>query len=155
QDALVPMPEPVAAMAATSAVRRDDQQPCAAAHRSVEEIRAQCEEVEVAEFYQTLCQFGVQLEGRFRAVKQLWRGDEEALGDVLGREEVDAGGDADALPPAFLDACLQVFAAALPPTATADEEAVYVPVGLGGFEMSGGVAREAWSHAVLTSTDHS
>jgi natural product biosynthesis luciferase-like monooxygenase protein len=152
--ALVAMPDPATAMAAASGVQRDDQRPRAAADRSVEEIKAQCEAVEVEEFYKMLCQFGVQLEGRFRGVKQLWRRDGEALGHVLGPGDVDAGGDADALHPAFLDACLQVFAATLPATATADEEVVYVPVGLGGFEMLQGAAREVWSHAVLTSTDH-
>jgi phthiocerol/phenolphthiocerol synthesis type-I polyketide synthase D len=153
-EAVAPMPEPTAAMTAASAVRRDGQQPRAAADRSVEEIRAQCEEIEVEEFYRMLCQFGVQLEGRFRGVKRLWRGDKEALGYVLATEETDTAADGDALHPAFLDACLQVFAATLPTTATADEEAVYVPIGLGGFEMFGGAARDVWSHAVLTSTDH-
>ena len=47
-----------------------------------------------------------------------------------------------------------MFAATLPATATDDEDAAYVPVGLSGFEAWGGAAREAWSHAVLTSTDH-
>jgi phthiocerol/phenolphthiocerol synthesis type-I polyketide synthase D len=124
---------------------------------SLSEIQARCQEVSVTEFYEMLCRFGAQLESRFRGVRRLWRGEGEALAQVLLSEELGMEAHGYKIHPAFLDSCLQIFAATLPAGLAQEEDIHYLPVGLRSFDFWGHPSSELWSHAVLTSnetTDH-
>ncbi len=106
------------------------------------EIKERCREVDVTSYYQQMAARGLQLGPSFQGVKQLWRGDGEALGR-LQRTHSDAD-VAGAVHPTFLDACLQPLTAILP----GDEN--YLLIGMEQLHVASGSAA-AWSHARLHS----
>jgi phthiocerol/phenolphthiocerol synthesis type-I polyketide synthase D len=117
------------------------------------DVRARCvEEISCAEFYERLGRSGAQFGPQFRGIERIWRRDGEALAEVrlLHEGELPAGGG---MYPPFLDACLQVFAAALPRQLEGgDGDAVYLPVGLGSFTQHKPAPSHVFSHAVLKSS---
>lgn len=128
--------------------------PSAALRRdTVDEIRARCvEEIPSAEFYERLGRSGAQLGPQFRGIERIWRRDGEALAEVRRLHEKPGQPVDDGMYPPFLDACLQVFAAALPRALEGgDGDSVYLPVGLGTFTRLGPAPSQVFSHAVLRS----
>jgi len=120
---------------------------------TVDDIRARCvEEIPGAEFYERLGRSGAQLGPRFRGIARIWRRDGEALAEVR-RVHEQAGQPVDGeMDPPFLDACLQVFAAALPRALEGrGGDSVYLPVGLGTFMRLKPAPSQVFSHAVLRS----
>jgi acyl transferase domain-containing protein/acyl carrier protein len=112
--------------------------------------RERCREaVPVSEFYQRLAGIGLDYGATFRGVRELWRGDDESLGLV----EMEGGQLADAATyqahPALLDACLHVFGAAVASDDSAADD-VYVPVGLGRFQLLRPIGSRVWSRATVT-----
>jgi natural product biosynthesis luciferase-like monooxygenase protein len=113
-----------------------------------EAIRARCEEeVAGSGFYELLRSRGVEFGDAFQGVERLWRRPGEALGRIRLPATVEDDAAAYAIHPALLDSCLQVLLAALPDPAESD--GLYLPVGLGSFELCGKPRRELWSHAVV------
>ncbi len=115
------------------------------------DIRARCKEhISQVEFYERLGRSGAQFGPQFRGVEQVWRRDGEALAEVrlLHRGVLPMGGG---MYPPFLDACLQVFAAALPQQMEGGD-AVYLPVGLGTFTRRKAAPNHLFSRAILRST---
>jgi phthiocerol/phenolphthiocerol synthesis type-I polyketide synthase D len=116
------------------------------------EVRDRClEQISGAELYDRLARSGAQFGPQFRGIERIWRRDGEALAEV--RDLRDAGESVTGgMYPPFLDACLQVFAAALPRQLEGgDGDAVYLPVGLGSFTQVKAAPRHVFSHAVLRS----
>lgn len=120
---------------------------------SIVEARTRGQEVNIDEYYSQLAARGLDFGPAFRGIQRLWRGE----GEALGRIEMTgaASDDAYAVHPAFLDACLQPLAAALP----GDEN--YLLIGLEELQIAGLRAPVAdpstvrhlpeavWSHARL------
>ncbi len=108
-------------------------------------VQARCtERISGAAFNDEMRGFGIQIEGEFQGVKQIWRRPGEALGQIRG-----AASNEYAVHPAFLDACSRVLAAAIDRKAV-DADAFYLPSGLGSFcILNHGTGEDAWSHAVL------
>ncbi|MEV4391051.1 bifunctional LLM class flavin-dependent oxidoreductase/SDR family oxidoreductase [Nonomuraea sp. NPDC049607] len=117
----------------------------------VAEVRARCaEQVTGAELYRRLRGWGVEFGTDFQGLRQVWRRDGEALGQVELADRLAAEADAYAVHPAFLDACLQVLIAALPGGGSADGGTpLHLPVGIRRFELFGKPGRQVLSHAVI------
>ncbi len=126
--------------------------PAKPARDTMADVRARCvEEISCADFYERLGRSGAQFGPQFRGIERIWRRDGESLAEVrlLHEGVVPSGGG---MYPPFLDACLQVFAAALPRQLEgSDGEAVYLPVGLGTFTHLKPAPGHVFSHAVLKS----
>ncbi len=101
------------------------------------------EEVSPVAFYQRLAERGLDLGSDFQGVEQLMRGD----GEALARLRVPDGAGAYFFPP-LLDACLQVFGAAVPDTMWSKGGGVLL-VGLERFSVTRRPGACVWSHAVL------
>jgi natural product biosynthesis luciferase-like monooxygenase protein len=129
--------------ATTAALRRD----------TLDDIRARCaEEIPSAEFYERLGRSGAQFGPAFRGIERVWRCDGEALAQVQ-RVHPNNGPSVDGgMYPPFLDACLQVFAAALPRALEGGSgDSVYLPVGLGTYRPLKPAPSQVFSHAILRS----
>ena len=99
----------------------------------------------MAEHYAALHARGMELGASLQAVRRLWRGEGQALGELA----LDPGQHAEAthtlLHPALLDACLQLLAAARAP-AGADPGAgcdTYLPVAIDSLRTFGPVGTQA------------
>ena len=111
-------------------------------------LQARCSDLLSGEdLYRLIERAGFAFGPTFRGVDRVRRGQGETLGQVGLPPGLAAHVGAYQVHPAVLDACLQVFAAALPPdgfSATA-----YVPIGLGRLRFQGPVSSQLWSHAIV------
>jgi acyl transferase domain-containing protein/acyl carrier protein len=98
------------------------------------------EERAVDAHYAQLCRIGLDLGPGLRALHRIWQGEGEALGEVLLPESADAY----VLPPALLDACLQLFAVAAPSV-----EESYLPIAMDALRIWGQPEAHAFAHAWL------
>lgn len=128
-------------------------QPQTARVDRLEDIQSRCSEsLSVSGFYDQLGRHGVQMHTAFQGIQRLWRHDREALGLLQLPDVLVASASDYTLHPAFFDACLQVFIAALPPTMLSEHGSLYLPVGLRSLRVDGRLDREVWSHAVIEQT---
>ena len=146
-----PEPEPLV-LHATSQEASEERAPEAqveAASDRLEDIQQRCrDEVSVSTFYADLQTHGIELGADYRAIRQLWRRDGEALGRI--QYDGDATGPYQ-FPHALLDSCLQVVTATLPDSLVKRQSALYLPSGIKSFKLHKQPGAKVWSHAVLTS----
>jgi acyl transferase domain-containing protein/NADPH:quinone reductase-like Zn-dependent oxidoreductase/NAD(P)-dependent dehydrogenase (short-subunit alcohol dehydrogenase family) len=120
--------------------------PPAGERPDLEELRADFDAVDIAEFYRARASAGVDLGGSFRTLAELRTRDGEALGEVILPDGVDAG--ATELHPLLLDGCFQVMAAAR--RASGDEDSTpYLPFGWERLELHGPLPERLVCHALL------
>jgi acyl transferase domain-containing protein/surfactin synthase thioesterase subunit/acyl carrier protein len=119
-----------------------------------EALRADCpREMPADAYYAAVKGLGLDYGPSFRGIQALWRGRAAAV----ARVRLAAGsspGSPYTLHPAFLDACLHVYLAALGGLGTGDPEAgrhedTYLPVGVERFRVYRGQVTEGWTHAVV------
>ena len=116
-----------------------------AEHDRLSEVKERCrQEVSVAEFYQRLAERGLELGPALQGVEWLARGDDEALARLRSTANIDFS-------PPLLDACLQVFGAAVPEATWAGGGAFLV--GLERFQVFRRSTASLWSHARLRRTE--
>lgn len=133
-------------------VALDGQQPRASAgfrSATLEHAQSSCRQpLDPSAFYGSLRQRGLEYGSQFRQVRQIWRGDGEALGMIQAGDEVSV--DAGYLfHPALLDSCFHVAAAALPLDVQADSARdSYLPLGVESLQVFNRPGRSMWSHAV-------
>ena len=113
------------------------------------EVQARCPETTSgADFNGEIRQHGVQIDGVFDAIRQIWR----TTGEALGKISLPAGALASSpyqVHPAFLDACSRVLAAAIDPDALASGD-LYLPSSIGAVRVhQPPSSTDAWSHATL------
>jgi natural product biosynthesis luciferase-like monooxygenase protein len=119
-------------------------------------IQQRCrEQVSLPDFYHGLAERGIQLGTSFQGIEQLWRRDGEALGQIRLSATFARGAAAYQVHPALLDACLQVLVAALPDVVRNSDDALYLPIGLGSFQMHKQPGEHVWSHAQLSTEIYS
>ncbi len=83
--------------------------------RDLQTLQARCsEEISIEDYYHQLWERGLHFGPQFHGIQKLFRREGEALGRVALPQELEGEAHAYHLHPALLDACLQVFAAALP-----------------------------------------
>ncbi|KAM3100403.1 MupA/Atu3671 family FMN-dependent luciferase-like monooxygenase [Phormidesmis sp. 146-12] len=132
---------------------RSSDRPQSTTENSLREIQVRCSEsVTASEFYENLLTVGVEFDRSFQGIQQLWRRDGEALGDIQLLEILESDCADYSLHPAFLDACLQVFFAALPREIVAQTQSVqYLPVGFQRLKHHRPLEKRVWSHAIVHS----
>ncbi|MBI3243490.1 MAG: SDR family NAD(P)-dependent oxidoreductase [Chloroflexi bacterium] len=115
----------------------------------LEEARARCREAISAEtHYRQMRERGLDFGSRFRGVKQIWRREAEALGEIQLPDTLLPEADVYKIHPALLDACLQVAATILP-----DGAETYLPMGVDHFQLHRRPEVHLWSHARLRPAD--
>ncbi|MEU6194849.1 type I polyketide synthase [Streptomyces sp. NPDC047061] len=100
-----------------------------------------------AEFYRRFAARGNDWHGVFQGIGQVWRGDDEALAEVVvppGLAEYER----HHVHPAVLDACGQVLAATLPDTAVPGEEHAFILGSVDAFRRYGPLTGTLYSHVV-------
>ena len=102
-------------------------------------------------YYAALDQLGVTYGPTFRGIKRLWIGRRQALGEIALPADVRRG--SHRLHPAFLDACLHLYPAAIGelPRSTRrrrDPETTFLPTGVASFHVHADGVDEGWAHAV-------
>ena len=135
---------------ATARVGRREGDGCGHAGDHQAAGRERCREaVAVSEFYQRLARIGLDYGETFRGVRELWRGEDESLGLVEMEEPQLTDAATYQAHPALLDACLHVFGAAVASDDSAADD-VYVPVGLGRFQLLRPIGSRVWTRATVT-----
>gem|GEM_PF-1667593 len=121
---------------------------------SIEEVRERCTDYFSEEdFYQFGKTIGFHWTGGFHAVRGMYRGKREALGEVHLCESLYQDMDHCDVHPAFLDACFQSFVAALNDAQTAAFEP-YMPLSIGNVCFYKKPPQRVWSYARITEDQH-
>jgi len=103
-------------------------------------------EVAVDAYYEKLSRAGLAYGPSFRAIRGLWRGGSEVLGQLALSGAALADAERYALAPALLDACFQMVGAVL----EEEGDAAWLPVGVGRVQVRVAGVREVWAHARMT-----
>ena len=113
---------------------------------SLEAARAACtRSVDPKDFYADFESRGLDFGAGFRAIRQLWCGESQAVGSVELSAELAAQGAGYVFHPVLLDGCLQVLAATLP----RDSEVLYLPIAIARYVLRRRPTGGCWSHVVL------
>jgi acyl transferase domain-containing protein/acyl carrier protein len=114
---------------------------------SLEEARARCADaVSPLDFYAGFERRGLDFGSGFRAIRSLWRGDGQALGQIELTADLAAEASGYGIHPVLLDGCVQVLAAAIPD----DDDALYLPIGIESFALQANPGASAWSHVSVS-----
>lgn len=114
---------------------------------NVENVQARCRtELSGAEFNEQLRSYGIEIEGKFKAIERIWRRDGEALGRIQVPPDGGVSAGAFTIHPAFLDACSRVLAAALPEDIRVG---LHLPAKIRSLRIVGPVPVAGWSHATV------
>ena len=109
-------------------------------------IRERCvESVSSDDFYRALAARNLHYSGLFRGVRDLWRGDAEALGRI---SVAPADVEHYVAHPALLDAAFQVLAGALP-ARNSDARSTILPVSIRSVSVVGQIGGECWAYASI------
>jgi myxalamid-type polyketide synthase MxaB len=109
------------------------------------------EEVSVADLYHKFQQQQIDYGPSFRAVRQVWRHQDRALGQIVLPESMALDLDNYHLHPVLLDTCLQILDATL----LEQQEETYVPVLFQKLRFFGQPSAEMWCDARLHKRDSS
>ncbi len=102
----------------------------------------------IANYYQRLNHQGLNYGTSFQAIKQIWQGDSQALGQIKLPETLVSQTDNYQIHPALLDACLQLIGAAYADS----EDGLYLPVGLDSLNLYQSPGDSVWSHVKVKPT---
>ncbi|MCP4987962.1 MAG: SDR family NAD(P)-dependent oxidoreductase [Colwellia sp.] len=110
-------------------------------------LLARCaESISVEEHYQNCKTNGLGYSGDFQAVRQLWKGDGEALGQV----QLSTPSSGYMLHPALLDGCFQTSMATFPVL----PGNAFMPIGLDELHICRRAGTSLWSHSQLAHSLH-
>ncbi|MPY80191.1 MAG: amino acid adenylation domain-containing protein [Actinophytocola sp.] len=118
------------------------QPPREARRMDIGAIRRRCAtELAVGDHYRALSERRYRYRGAFTGIRQLWRGN----GEALGRIELPSGLDADGylVHPCLLDSAFQLLLAAL----DTDDPALLVPTSIGRVELHHALGTRFWAYA--------
>ncbi|HYO64701.1 MAG TPA: type I polyketide synthase, partial [Archangium sp.] len=119
---------------------------------SLAALRERCaKQIPIDRYYPAIRAMGLEYGPAFRGIQELWQGEGEALSHVRLPEHVPA--QPYTLQPAFLDACLHIYAAlaeahgdfTVPPE---DLQRTFLPISMERFHTAAPGLRDAWVHAV-------
>ncbi len=116
-----------------------------------ETVRRACgEELPVAAYYDRLRGQGLEYGDTFRGLRELWRGERQALARVDLASELHEGAASFDLHPVLLDSCIQVLGAALSLDTSVDQVSqTYLKMGFDSLQTWVAGATELWSHASI------
>ena len=110
------------------------------------EVRESCTlAVGGSTFYADLARRGLAFGPAFQSVRQVWRGNQQALGEVELHADLHREAPAYRMHPVLLDGCLQVMAAATVPDG---EDALYLPMAIGRYTLHRRGGERCWAHVV-------
>jgi acyl transferase domain-containing protein/acyl carrier protein len=116
---------------------------------TLQQLRERCTEaVAPEEFYAGFARRGVDFGSDFQVIRQLWRGEAQAFGEVALASEIEMDASLYRMHPLLLDGCLQVTAAALP---AVGDDVLYLPIGIDRFTLYRWPGVRCWSHVTVTS----
>ena len=116
----------------------------------LEKYKKECSQaIEIKQHYQQLKEIGLDYGSSFQGIKQLWKGQGKALGEIALPEELTAQLTDYQLHPALLDAALQVVAHALDKTET---DQTYLPVGIEKLKLYRQITSQVWAIAEIPAT---
>ena len=111
----------------------------------VDGLQERCPEiVSQADCYQALDQLGLQYGPQFQGITQLWRNEEEAIGQLEFRLEQ---AEDYHLHPTILDACFQVLLTVV--TGNSDAERLYLPIHIASLQIHGDPTQGMWGYGRL------
>lgn len=117
----------------------------------VEGALAQCHrEISPDRYYRAVGELGLQYGSSFRGIQQLWQGQATAVGRI--RLPAEASPGPYGLHPAFLDACLHIYPAALDEYGEAAlplPDGTYLPVGVERFRLYREGVTEGWAQVTV------
>jgi len=126
----------------TATARIADDPPTSGA--TLEALRRGCpEEVAPRDFYAAYERRGMDFGPGFHSIRQLWRGELQALGRIELAADLAPQSGVFRMHPVLLDGCLQVGAAALP---SEDERTLFLPIGIGAYRLLGRPTGTCWAH---------
>ena len=118
------------------------------------ELHSRCpDETSMSGYYRRLDTLGIHLGDRLQGVEKLWRGENEALALIKPTPAAALEADGYAIHPATLDACLQIFVAAV--FSEAELEAggrIFLPMAIERFTLHRVSSGELWSHVAIASS---
>ena len=112
---------------------------------------AQCHrEIPSEGYYRAVAELGLQYGASFRGIQRLWQGQAAAVARIRLPAEASSPGPYG-LHPAFLDACLHLYPAALGEygEGAPASEGTYLPVGVERFRVYREGVTEGWAHATV------
>lgn len=118
-----------------------------------EELSRRESEMAIGSFYGELRNRGLEYGARFANVRELWQGKPgsgEAFGRVTEASAATSQGSDPFRNAVLLDACLQVFGAALASHAKMDQPGAYVPATVQSITMQRELPAQVWSHASIS-----
>jgi acyl transferase domain-containing protein/NADPH:quinone reductase-like Zn-dependent oxidoreductase/NAD(P)-dependent dehydrogenase (short-subunit alcohol dehydrogenase family)/acyl carrier protein len=114
---------------------------------TLETARECCsEEVVTRDFYAAFGRRGMDFGPGFHSIRQLWRGELQALGRIELAADLLPEAGAFRMHPVLLDGCLQVGAAALP---VEDDQTLFLPIGIGAYRLLGSPTGTCWAHVLV------
>ena len=99
--------------------------------------------LDLANYYQSLSQQGLNYGGSFQGIKQIWQGEREALGYIQLADNLYSQ-DTYQIHPALLDACLQLIG-----TLTDAREGVYLPIGIESLKLIQPGFDRVWAYVTI------
>ena len=113
----------------------------------IERLKSQLQPypLEIADYYRTLSDRGLNYGVSFQGIKQIWQGEGEALGYIQLPDNLCENNYQ--LHPALLDACLQLIG-----TIAESQSGVYLPVGIESLVLAKPGGNCVWTHVTLKST---
>ena len=117
----------------------------------IDRIKSRCPTaISTERYYATLSAVGLQYGPSFRAIQELWQGNDEVLAHVDLPAHL-LGENAPGLHPALLDACLHVYPALVDAHGNFEQAPTnaptYLPISLERFHSMASEARTVWVHA--------
>ena len=106
----------------------------------------------IADFYETLSNQGLNYGASFQGIKQIWQGENQALGYIELPESLINQAKDYQLHPALLDACLQLIG-----TVTKSPSGIYLPVGVESLKLIKSIKpflSQVWTQVILKPTDN-
>ena len=121
------------------------------AELAIDRIKSRCPTaISTERYYATLSAVGLQYGPSFRAIQELWQGNDEVLAHVDLPAHL-LGENAPGLHPALLDACLHVYPALVDAHGNFEQAPTnaptYLPISLERFHSMASEARTVWVHA--------
>ena len=104
--------------------------------------------LEIADYYQSLSDRGLNYGVSFQGIKQIWQGETEALGYIQLPDRIETA-DNYQLHPALLDACLQLIGAI-----AESQSGVYLPVGIESLVLTKPGIDCFWTHVTIKPTQN-
>jgi acyl transferase domain-containing protein/acyl carrier protein len=112
--------------------------------------RQLADECEGSDYYGRLRQIGIDYGSTFRTIELIRHGDNEALGRIALRAEMDTGFEGYHLHPTLLDGALQIVGACQICAASDHPgDTVFLPIGIGAVRVRRALPRSCWVHVKL------